>query len=86
MIQLKEEKIEKIVTCGGTQTVESIISSTIIEMQDEGVMNDIIMEFIQEFELSLMLHENNRESAEELNNIKHAREILMNKILNGIEA
>jgi len=50
------------------------------------VVEDVIMEFIQKLDLSLMLYKIDENSVMELNNIKFAREILMNKILNGIDA
>lgn len=86
MIQLKEEKIKIIVNADGTKSVEIIINEAIWDMQAGGVVEDVIMEFIQKLDLSLMLYKIDENSVTELNNIKLAREILMNKILNGIDA
>lgn len=86
MIQLKEEKIKIIVNADGSKSVEIIINNAIWDMQAGGVVDDVIMEFIQKLDLSLMLYKTDENSVTELNNIKLAREILMNKILNGIEA
>lgn len=85
MIQLKEEKIKIIINCDGSQSVERVINNAIWDMQDGGVLNDVIMEFIQKLDVSLMLYKCDTESSTELNNIRFAREILMNKILNGID-
>ncbi|MCE9537611.1 MAG: hypothetical protein K8R85_00105 [Bacteroidetes bacterium] len=86
MIQLKEEKIKIIVNADGSKSVEIIINNAIWDMQAGGVVEDVIMEFIQKLDLSLMLYKIDENSETELNNIKLAREILMNKILNGIDA
>lgn len=86
MIQLKEEKIKIIVNADGSKSVEIIINNAIWDMQAGGVVEDVIMEFIQKLDLSLMLYKIDENSVTELNNIKLAREILMNKILNGIDA
>lgn len=86
MIQLKEEKIKIIVNADGSKSVEIIINEAIWDMQAGGVVEDVIMEFIQKLDLSLMLYKIEENSVTELNNIKLAREILMNKILNGIDA
>ncbi len=86
MIQLKEEKIKIIVNADGSKSVEIIINNAIWDMQAGGVVEDVIMEFIQKLDLSLMLYKIDENSVTELNNIKFAREILMNKILNGIDA
>lgn len=86
MIQLKEEKIKIIVNADGSKSVEIIINNAIWDMQAGGVVDDVIMEFIQKLDLSLMLYKIDENSETELNNIKLAREILMNKILNGIDA
>lgn len=86
MIQLKEEKINIIINADGSKSVEIIINNAIWDMQAGGVVEDVIMEFIQKLDLSLMLYKINEDSLTELNNIKCAREILMNKILNGIDA
>ena len=86
MIQLKEEKIKIIVNADGSKSVEIIINEAIWDMQAGGVVEDVIMEFIQKLDLSLMLYKIDENSETELNNIKLAREILMNKILNGIDA
>ncbi|MDO9187573.1 MAG: hypothetical protein Q7W13_16290 [Bacteroidia bacterium] len=86
MIQLKEEKIKIIVNADGSKSVEIIINEAIWDMQAGGVVDDVIMEFIQKLDLSLMLYKIDENSVTELNNIKLAREILMNKILNGIDA
>lgn len=86
MIQLKEEKIKIIVNADGSKSVEIIINNAIWDMQAGGVVDDVIMEFIQKLDLSLMLYKIDENSVTELNNIKLAREILMNKILNGIDA
>ncbi|MDP1743943.1 MAG: hypothetical protein Q8L90_00080 [Bacteroidota bacterium] len=86
MIQVKEEKIKIIVNADGSKSVEIIINNAIWDMQAGGVVEDVIMEFIQKLDLSLMLYKIDENSVTELNNIKLAREILMNKILNGIDA
>jgi len=86
MIQLKEEKINTIINADGSKSVEIIINNAIWDMQAGGVVEDVIMEFIQKLDLSLMLYKIDENSLTELNNIKFAREILMNKILNGIDA
>lgn len=86
MIQLKEEKIKIIVNADGSKSVEIIINEAIWDMQAGGVVEDVIMEFIQKLDLSLMLYKIDENSVTELNNIKLAREILMNKILHGIDA
>ncbi len=85
MIQLKIEKVEKIVTCDSCKTVETIINNAIWDLQDEGIVNDVIMEFIQKLDVSLLLYKCDREAIKEINNIKFAREMLMHKILNGID-
>lgn len=86
MIQLKEEKIRIIVDAADSQSVDQIINHAIWDMQEEGILDDVIMEFIQQLDLSLMLYKINENSHTELDNIKTAREILMNKILHGIDA
>ena len=86
MIQLKEEKIRIIVDADDSQSVDQIINHAIWDMQEEGILDDVIMEFIQQLDLSLMLYKIKADSHTELDNIKTAREILMNKILHGIDA
>jgi len=85
MIQLKEEKIKTIIDCDGCQSVECVINNAIWNMQDEGINNDTIMEFIQKLDVSLLLYKCSDESPKEADNVKFAREILMNKILNGVD-
>lgn len=86
MIQLKEGEIEKIVNCDDPESVECAITCTIGILKEEGFINDLIMCYIQELDISLTLYKNNSLSLKESDNIKSAQEILMNKILNGIDA
>ena len=85
MIELKEEKIKTIIDCEGAKSVECVINNAIWSLQDEGINNDTIMEFIQKLDVSLMLYKPDSESMKEVDNIKFAREILMVKILNGLD-
>ncbi len=86
MIQLKKGEIERIINCDAPQSVEYIITGTIGILKEEGLINDLIMCYIQELDISLTLYKNNSLSLKESDNIKSAQEILMNKILNGIDA
>ena len=86
MIQLKEGEIEKIISCDDPQSVKYVITDTIGALKQEGLIHDIIMCYIQELDLSLALYKSTGLSPKETDNIRSAQEILMNKILNGIDA
>lgn len=86
MIQLKEGEVEKIISCDDPQSVKYVIVETIITLRQEGLIHDIIMHYIQELDLSLTLYKANGLSVKEAENLRSARQILMNKILNGIDA
>lgn len=86
MIQLKEGEIEKIISCDDPHSVKCVIIDTIGTLRQEGLIHDIIMCYIQELDLSLVLYKNNGLSAKEADNIRSAQEILMRKILHGIDA
>jgi hypothetical protein len=86
MIQLKGNEIEKIINCDDPLSIKYVISDTIISLKEEGLIHDMIMCYIQELDLSLTLYKNNNLPPNQAENIKSAQEILMNKILNGIDA
>ena len=86
MIQLKEGEIEKIIRCDDSQSIRYVITDTIGTLKEEGLIHDLIMCYIQELDISLALYKNNTLSPKEWENIRSAQEILMNKILNGIDA
>lgn len=86
MIQLKEGEIERIISCEEPQLVQYVITDTIGSLKKEGLIHDLIMCYIQELDLSLALYKCSNLSNKEADNIRFAQEILMKKILNGIDA
>ncbi|MES2592924.1 MAG: hypothetical protein V4608_13660 [Bacteroidota bacterium] len=86
MIQLTEEEIENIINCNDPNSVECAIHTTITNMKNAGVIHDMIMCYIQELDISLTLYKSNNLPVARLDNIQFARQILMHKILNGIDA
>ncbi len=86
MIQLKEGEIEKIICCEDSESVKCVIIDTIGSLRQEGHIHDIIMCYIQELDLSLALYKSKDLPAKATDNIRSAQEILMHKILNGIDA
>jgi hypothetical protein len=85
MEEIKEENIDEIVHSQDKQDVIFHVNDIIVRMKNEGVDEYLIMKFIQELELSLAFFQTNS-TALELSNVAHARELLMAKILNGIDA
>lgn len=86
MIQIKEGEIEKIIHCDDPQSINNVIVSTIVTLKEEGLIHDLIMCYIQELDVSLAMCKHTTLSPKQCDNIKKAQQILMNKILNGIDA
>lgn len=86
MIQIKEGEIEKIIHCDDPQSINNVIVTTIVTLKEEGLIQDTIMSYIQELDLSLALCKSSSLSPKQCENIKLAQQILMNKIINGIDA
>ncbi len=86
MIQIKEGEVEKIISCEDPTSVACFIDTVIANLQNEGVHNDLIMTYIQELDLSLIPYKSQTSIAEKHHIIEHAQQILMNKILNGLDS
>jgi hypothetical protein len=82
----KEEIVEEIIKCEDPKSVESFINKEITGMKQKGYINHLIMRFIQKLDMRLITFKPSGAAKDKMENIRFARQILMNKILKGVDA
>ncbi|MDF2436679.1 MAG: hypothetical protein K0Q95_1055 [Bacteroidota bacterium] len=82
---LKEEIVEEIIKCEDPKSVESYINNEITDLKKKGYINHLIMRFIQKLDMKLITFKQSV-SSERMENIRLARQILLNKMLKGVDA
>jgi hypothetical protein len=82
----KEEIVEEIIKCEDPKSVESFINKEITGMKQKGYINHLIMRFIQKLDMKLITFKPTESAKDKMENIRFARQILMNKILKGVDA
>jgi hypothetical protein len=81
----KEEIVEEIIKCDDPKLVESFINNEITDLKQKGYINSLIMRCIQKLDMKLVSFK--PESAKDkMENIRFARQILINKMLMGVDA
>lgn len=80
----KEEIVEEIIQCEDPKAVESFINNEITDLKQKGYINHLIMRFIQKLDMKLITFKN--VSGERMENIRLARQVLLNKMLKGVDA
>jgi hypothetical protein len=87
MFQLvKEEIVEEIIKCDDPKSVESCINNEITDLKQKGYINHLIMRFIQKLDMRLITFKPSDATMDKIENIRFARQILLNKILKGVDA
>ncbi|HEX8516275.1 MAG TPA: hypothetical protein VF868_08765 [Bacteroidia bacterium] len=82
----KEEIVEEIIKCDDPKSVESFINNEITDLKKKGYINHLIMRFIQKLDMKLITFTPSESAMDKIENIRFARQILLNKILKGVDA
>lgn len=82
----KEEIVEKIVKCDDPKSVEYFINNEITDLKKKGYINSLIMRCIQKLDMKLTSLNPGESAVYKVENVRLARQILMNKILKGVDA
>ncbi len=85
MIQFKETITKEIIQCSNSKAVETVINNAVLQLKNKGIKNHLIVSFIQKLDISLMF-KSDELSKKQFEIIEIAKEILMNKILLGLDA
>lgn len=83
MAELQSKYVEKIKNAKDEKSVQSVIDTSISEMEKSGIENYRIAIFIRRLDISLLMLEQKKLSEKELGNVKLAKKILINKIVHG---
>lgn len=83
MAELQSKYVEKIKNAKDEKSVQSVIDTSISEMEKSGIENYRIAIFIRRLDISLLMLEQKKLSEKELGNVKLAQKILINKIVHG---
>jgi hypothetical protein len=82
----KEETVNGIIKCNDPQQVESFINNEITDLKQKGYINNLIMRCIQKLDMRLVSFMPSEPAQQNMENIRLARQILMKKILKGLDA
>ncbi|MCW3072869.1 MAG: hypothetical protein JWO44_2759 [Bacteroidetes bacterium] len=82
----KEEIVEEIIKCEDPKSVESFINKEITELKQKGYINHLIMRFVQKLDMKLITFKQSEAAKEKADNIRFARQVLLHKILKGVDA
>lgn len=83
MAELQSKYVEKIKNAKDEKSVQSVIDTSISEMEKSGIENYRIAIFIRRLDISLLMLEQKKLSEKELGNVKLVQKILINKIVHG---
>jgi hypothetical protein len=82
----KEEIVDEIIKCENPESVESFINNEITELKQKGYINHLVMRFVQKLDMKLITFRPGQSAKDKMDNIRFARQVLMNKMLKGIDA
>lgn len=80
----KEEIVKEIIELEDPKSVESVINNEITDLKQKGYINHLIMRFVQKLDMRLITFKS--DASEKSENIRLARQILLNKMLRGLDA
>jgi hypothetical protein len=82
----KEETVEGIIKCDDPRSVEFYINNEITDLKRKGYINSFIMRCIQKLDMKLTTLNPGEPATNKMENVRRAHQILLNKILKGVDA
>lgn len=82
----KEEIVEEIIKCDDPKSVESFINNEITGLKQKGYVNCLIMRFIEKLDMKIVTFRQSGAAKDKEENIRFAHQLLLNKILKGVDA